>query len=311
MITREEPYSEYRDDLEKITTSASQGILPLGLKRIDNVLCVDFIQKCICVNPAERLSVEQLLEHPFLQPNEENDEKEVTIRKFSFSPIFLLQIFIFSSNLMFYLVPLSSKLSDHRNSIEKNPEMTSIEKPQSLDSLAKDQSSLIINPSPIEQTQFVEPTIKQQQQQQVSKDSDPSNQLFSSISPADRPPRHPSPALTNSQNEDNAISRATPYLFPRDNIPTDLNTFQIESGLTLSSTPISSLPSTPSQQQQQQHHRISDTYNSEKNNTNNNNNNININNNNNTNNNNNINNIKNNNVSFKKIFLLFFVFINY
>lgn len=95
IVTRDEPYSEYQNDFEKITSLASQGILPLGLKRIDNLLCVDFIQKCICLNPNERLSVEQLLEHPFLQPNEENDEKEVTIRK--------LLLFIFNTCNLFYI----------------------------------------------------------------------------------------------------------------------------------------------------------------------------------------------------------------
>ena len=279
MITRDEPYSEYQDDFDKITSVASQGILPLGLMRIENALCIDFIQKCICVDPTERLSVEQLLEHPFLQPNEVNDEKEVSIRKLSFyiylfvylltyllTSVVIVVVYKHKSYRYISLVPLPSKLPEHRNHVEKLLETTPlIEKTKSSDTSTKDQSTTTttisismptatINntlsfPPPLppsslslqtefknslagEQVQSMEPSIKP-----VNKDSDPSNPLFSSVSPADRPPRHPSPAITQSHSEDGAISRTTPYLFPRDPTPNDINTPQIESLGSSSSTP--------------------------------------------------------------------------
>lgn len=111
MVTRDEPYSEYQDNFEKIINLASQGILPLGLKKIDNTLCVDFIQKCICLNPNERLSVEQLLEHPFLQPNEENDEKEVSLRKLFFIICIIFIYFLINFRSSFFEVKWLSSSS--------------------------------------------------------------------------------------------------------------------------------------------------------------------------------------------------------
>lgn len=81
MVTGADPYSEC--DEKQIEQRAASGELPLDLKRIENSLCVDFIQSCLRLNPQERLSVEQLCEHPFLQPSEESDDKVVTLGIFS------------------------------------------------------------------------------------------------------------------------------------------------------------------------------------------------------------------------------------
>jgi WNK lysine deficient protein kinase len=77
MVTGAEPYCEC--DEREIEQRAASGDLPLGLRRIENPLCVEFIESCLRLNPQERLSVEQLCDHPFLQPSEESDDKVVTL----------------------------------------------------------------------------------------------------------------------------------------------------------------------------------------------------------------------------------------
>lgn len=79
MVIGADPYSEFEGNSEHIYRLASRGVAPLGLKRIENPQCVDFIESCLKLNPEERLSVEQLFEHPFLQASEENDDKVVTL----------------------------------------------------------------------------------------------------------------------------------------------------------------------------------------------------------------------------------------
>lgn len=84
MVTGEDPYNECESNSEQIYQLASRGVPPLGLKRIENPQCVDFVESCLKLNPEERLSVEQLFNHPFLQQNEENDDKVVSLGSYLF-----------------------------------------------------------------------------------------------------------------------------------------------------------------------------------------------------------------------------------
>jgi serine/threonine protein kinase len=79
MVIGAEPYGECGGDAEQMALLASRGVPPLGLKRIENAQCVDFIESCLRLSPEERLSVEQLSRHPFLQPSEESDDRVVSL----------------------------------------------------------------------------------------------------------------------------------------------------------------------------------------------------------------------------------------
>mmetsp|Transcript_149 Transcript_149/g.263 ORF Transcript_149/g.263 Transcript_149/m.263 type:complete len:1094 (+) Transcript_149:111-3392(+) len=78
MIFREEPYGECGGDRARIARCTRRGVLPVSLSRVEYPPAVEFIRACLHMNPADRLSAEELLDHHFLQETDD-DDKEVTI----------------------------------------------------------------------------------------------------------------------------------------------------------------------------------------------------------------------------------------
>ena len=79
MIIRREPYADCQGDIQRIGKRAARGVLPKELDSVENPIAVEFISSCLRVNPEERLSAEELLEHRFLQMGEDLDDDEVTV----------------------------------------------------------------------------------------------------------------------------------------------------------------------------------------------------------------------------------------
>jgi serine/threonine protein kinase len=90
LIIRDEPYADCHGDIKRIARRAARGIAPRELGRIQSSMARDFISSCLRVNPEERLSAEELLEHQFLQPDEELDDKEVAVGERTTCSILLL-----------------------------------------------------------------------------------------------------------------------------------------------------------------------------------------------------------------------------
>lgn len=78
IVTRQHPYAECANE-ETIIHRLSQKLPPLGLNRIMNENARHFISSCVLFDSEKRPSVEELLNHPFLSPNQDEDDMEIIL----------------------------------------------------------------------------------------------------------------------------------------------------------------------------------------------------------------------------------------
>jgi WNK lysine deficient protein kinase len=78
MITKERPYYECQNAAQ-IYKKVVSRIPPAGLRRIESSAARNFISLCIDYEPSNRPSADDLLRHPFLEPNDEEDNAQVRL----------------------------------------------------------------------------------------------------------------------------------------------------------------------------------------------------------------------------------------